>query len=230
MGRPLSPKGNLQMDFKKLTVITGHYGSGKTNFAVNLALDTAAQGKKCVVVDLDIVNPYFRTADFEEMFAKRGIALKAPAYANSNLDIPALNISVKSLLDEYDSVIIDVGGDDEGAKALGRYAPAIRECESSQILYVINKYRYLTKEPEDALQLMREIEAASGLLCTGIVNNSCLGFETTTETVAASLEFAERVSDACKLPIMATAAVKEALPENAPAPYPVEIYVKTAWN
>ena len=101
-----SPKGKIQMDFKKLTVITGHYGSGKTNFAVNLALDTAAQGKKCVVVDLDIVNPYFRTADFEEMFAKRGIALKAPAYANSNLDIPALNISVKSLLHLQDLLFL----------------------------------------------------------------------------------------------------------------------------
>ncbi len=218
------------MEFKKLTIVTGHYGSGKTNFSVNLALDMAAKGKRVTIVDLDIVNPYFRTADFEEMFKDKGITLKVSAYANSNLDIPALNMSVKSILDESDCAIIDVGGDDEGAKALGRFAPAILGCEDRQMLYVINKYRYLTKEPEETVALMRDIENACGIKCTGIVNNSNLGTETTNETVKASLAFAEAVSRETGLPITATAGTEEALKDISDNPYPVEIYVKTLWN
>ena len=129
----------------KLTVITGHYGSGKTNLSVNLALDIAGAGEKCTVIDLDIVNPYFRTADFGKMFEDRGIALYAPVYANTNLDIPSLNIPLESILAEGGNVIIDVGGDDEGAKALGRFAPVISAFDDRDMLYVINRYRYLTK-------------------------------------------------------------------------------------
>lgn len=218
------------MEYKKLTVITGHYGSGKTNFAVNVALDIASKGHQCTVVDLDIVNPYFRTADFKELFSEKGITLKVSDYANSNLDIPALNMSIKSILDESEYVVIDVGGDDEGAKALGRFAPAIRECDSTEILYVINKYRYLTKEPEDALILMRDIERASGLTCTGIVNNSNLGKETTAETVSASLSFADAVSKSCSLPIVATAGTKDVIAGVTANPYPIDIHVKAIWG
>ncbi|MBQ8298040.1 MAG: P-loop NTPase, partial [Ruminococcus sp.] len=75
---------------KKITVITGHYGSGKTNLAVNLAVNATQEGRSVTVVDLDIVNPYFRTADFRQLFEEKGIRLIAPDYANSNLDIPSL--------------------------------------------------------------------------------------------------------------------------------------------
>lgn len=218
------------MELKKLTIITGHYGSGKTNVSVNLALHAAKQGRKCTVVDLDIVNPYFRTADFEELFRENGITLKAPMYANSNLDIPALNISVKSILDESDCVIIDVGGDDEGAKALGRYAKVISECDDREMLYVINKCRYLTKEPEEALELMRDIEAASTLRCTGIINNTNLGAETTEDIVLGSQEYARKVAEAAGLPVAMTAGKAEFLGKVTDNPFPIEIFVKTLWN
>lgn len=217
------------MDKKEIIVITGHYGSGKTNFAVNLALKEAKSGKSCTVIDLDIVNPYFRTADFEQLFSENGIILRAPLYANSNLDIPALNIDLRSITDKTDCVIIDVGGDDEGAKALGRFTDEISEV-GYEMLYVINKYRYLTKEPEEALELMYEIERASGLKCTGIVNNSNLGVETTTETVRAGLDYAKNVSDTAKLPLYATAAKQEVIPAEAENPFPVSVYVKTMWS
>lgn len=218
------------MNLKKLTIVTGHYGSGKTNISVNLALEAARQGRKCAVIDLDIVNPYFRTADFEELFRENGITLKAPMYANSNLDIPALNISVKSILDESDCVIIDVGGDDEGAKALGRYKAVISECTDCEMLYVINKCRYLTKEPEEALELMREIEAASGLSCTGIVNNTNLGTETDESIILGSLDYAEKVAEAAGLPLKLTAGKAEFLANVKEKPFPIQIYVKTLWN
>lgn len=217
------------MNQKKLIVITGHYGSGKTNFAVNLALKEAKGGKRCTVIDLDIVNPYFRTADFEELFRENGITLRAPLYANSNLDIPALNIDLRSIINETDRVIIDVGGDDEGAKALGRFADEI-SAAGYEMLYVINKYRYLTKEPEEALALMYDIERAGGLRCTGIVNNSNLGAETTEEIVRGALEYAKNVAETARLPLTATAAKAEAMPAEAENPFPVSIYVKTMWS
>ncbi len=218
------------MEFKKLTIITGHYGSGKTNISVNLALRLADRGEKCTVVDLDIVNPYFRTADFGKLFAEKGIELRAPIYANSNLDIPALDLDFAGILSGGGSLIVDVGGDDEGAKALGQYSAVLSSYESREMLYVINKYRYLTREPEEALALMREIEAAGRMKCTGIVNNSNLGTETTLETVRASLSYAKEVAGAAGLPIAATAAESRFMPEEAPNPFPTEIYVKTLWN
>ena len=218
------------MEHARLTVITGHYGAGKTNFAVNLALDAAERGEKCTVIDLDIVNPYFRTADFEKTFSDKGIDLYAPVYANSNLDIPSLNIPLESILAAGGRVIIDVGGDDEGAKALGRFAPVITACESTDMLYVINKYRYLTKDAADAVQVMREIEYSCGLLHTGIVNNSSLGAETTTDTVRESLAFADEVSELCGLPVRATCAVADAMPDSAPEKYVIKRYVRNLWE
>ena len=218
------------MEYRKLTVVTGHYGSGKTNFSVNLALGISDAGNKCTVIDLDIVNPYFRTADFGDMFKNRGIELFAPVYANTNLDIPSLNIPLESILADGGYVIIDVGGDDEGAKALGRYAPVINAFADRQMLYVINKYRYLTKEPADAVQVMREIEYSCGLTHTGLVNNSSLGAETTADTVRSSLAFADEVSKLSGLPIAATCAVEGAMPDEAPEPYTVKRHVHNLWE
>ena len=218
------------MKYKKLTVVTGHYGAGKTNFSVNLALDIARDGHKCTVIDLDIVNPYFRTADFEELFGENGIDVFAPVYANTNLDIPSLNIPLESLLQSGRHIVIDVGGDDEGAKALGRFAPVINSFGDTDILYVINKYRYLTKDPADTAALMRDIEESGSVRCTGIVNNSSLGGDTGPDDVISSLSFAEEVSRLTGLPIAATCASAEAMPVNAPAPYPVKRYVRNIWE
>lgn len=218
------------MQYKRLTVVTGHYGSGKTNFSVNLALDIAKDGQKCTVIDLDIVNPYFRTADFEKLFGENGIDIFAPVYANTNLDIPSLNIPLESLMKSGSHIVIDVGGDDEGAKALGRFAPIINGFEDTDILYVINKYRYLTKDPADTAVLMREIEESGSVRCTGIVNNSSLGGETDIDDVISSLSFAEKVSELTGLPIAATCALAEAMPANAPEPYIIKRYVRNIWE
>lgn len=210
--------------------MTGHYGSGKTNLSVNLAVDIAAAGEKCTVIDLDIVNPYFRTADFGKLFGDRGIALYAPVYANTNLDIPSLNIPLESILSDGGCVIIDVGGDDEGAKALGRFAPLINGYADRDMLYVINRYRYLTKEPAEAVQVMREIEWSCGIAHTGIVNNSSLGAETTADTVRDSLAFAEETAKLAGLPLRATCAIEGAMPADAPEPYVIKRHVKNLWE
>ena len=216
---------------KKITIVTGHYGSGKTNLSANLAVNAAREGRKVTVVDLDIVNPYFRTADFEDMFGSMSIELIKPMYANTNLDIPAISFDLERIATDSGCLIIDVGGDDAGAIALGRYTEAFTPfLPDIDLLYVINCYRYLTSTPEEALELLREIEAAAGIKATAIVNNSNLAYETTAATVLASLDFADKVSELSGLPVMYTAVPKGCEAEGAVNPLPVEIYVKKVWE
>lgn len=214
------------MRLNKAVAVTGHYGSGKTNIAVNLALHYAAAGESVCIVDLDIVNPYFRTADFGELFGRAGVELAAPKYANTNLDIPALTFDVSALLDKHDRVIIDVGGDDAGAVALGQYAGALREC-GYDMLYVVNKYRFLTRTPEENLELLHDIEQVSGLKATGIVNSSNLGLETTAQDVLSSVPFAHECAEKTGLPLVFSAAEKSLGLEGF---FPVEVYVRPFWE
>ena len=211
---------------KRITLITGHYGSGKTNFAVNLALRQAAEGKKVTVVDLDIVNPYFRTADFAELFEQNGIHLEKTLYANTSLDIPAISFDLARLAYEEECLIIDVGGDDAGATALGRYAEMLRSYQAElDMWYVVNRYRYLTAQPQEALTLLYEVQQAARLQPTGIVNNSNLGSDTAAQDVLASLALCERLSELSGLPVRYTAVdnrLAAALAASVPALLPIE--------
>lgn len=218
----------MNFKFPKITVITGHYGCGKTNAAVNIALKLA-ETQNVTVVDLDIVNPYFRTADFGELFENRGIKLVAPMYANSNLDIPALSFDLGGIINGEGSVIIDVGGDPEGATALGRYGDLLKNRDDLSLFCVVNKYRYLTSTAEEAAELLSEIKAASGLPCDGIINNSNLGKLTDNKTVRDSLEYAKKVAKAADCPLIFTCSEEKNLEGITPA-MPIEIYVKPIWE
>ncbi|MBP3310343.1 MAG: cobalamin biosynthesis protein CobQ [Ruminococcus sp.] len=217
---------------KKITIVTGHYGSGKTNFSVNLAVKAAAEGKSVAIVDLDIVNPYFRTADFRSLFEQKGIKLIAPDFANSNLDIPSIQFDVEQLAASEDCLIIDVGGDDAGAVALGRYAEALSAYGNDiDMYYVINQRRYLTSTPEEVVALMYDIEAASRMKHTAIVNNTNLGCETTAAVVEASRGFAKETSAKTGLPVAFTVYPAECaeLTDN-PDAFAAEIYVRPVWD
>ena len=195
------------MEHKRLTLFAGHYGSGKTNIAVNYALHLAAEGKKVCIADLDIVNPYFRTKDSEAVLAAAGIDLISPQYANTNVDLPALPAASYRLVQDFSAYgIMDIGGDDRGAYALGRYVPGILQENNYRMIFVANASRPLTRTPEDALEVMREIEAACGLRFTDLVNNTNLGDLTTAETVLASQDYMEKLSELSGLPIFATTA------------------------
>ncbi len=202
------------MDFKRVTLLCGHYGSGKTNIAVNAALELKKHYDKVAVADLDIVNPYFRTKDSAKDFEENGIRLIVSEYANSNLDIPALPQDMYAITDDKSlHVIIDVGGDDRGALALGRIAPALIEENNYEMLLVVNRFRPLTPDAASTVEVMHEIETAGGIRFTGIVNNSNLGDETTAGDVLNSLEYAEEVSLLTGLPVVMTT-VKEDLFEE----------------
>ena len=197
------------MEHKRLTLFAGHYGSGKTNIAVNYALHLANQGKPVCIADLDIVNPYFRTADSKQELEKAGVTLISPQFANSNVDLPALPAEAYRLVEDKSIYgVMDIGGDDRGAYALGRYVPFMKEENNYRMAFVANCYRPLTRTPEEALEVMREIEAACKLEFTCIVNNSNLGPETTPETVLDSNGYIEDLCKLSGLPLFATTAAE----------------------
>lgn len=216
---------------KRLNIITGHYGSGKTNLAVNMAMELSTSGKKVAIIDLDIVNPYFRAADFEALFRQNGIKLAAPLYAGSNLDIPALPSEIEPLLsDKATTVIVDVGGDDAGAVALGRYAGLIQNI-GYDMFYVVNQYRLGTAAPKDSVDLLWEIEQASRLQATYIINNSNLGMGTTAEDIAESVPFADEICKLTGLPLAATAIWEQkSAGITVPKQYAVKIFVTKPWE
>ena len=195
------------MEHKRLTLFAGHYGSGKTNIAVNYALHLASEGKRVCIGDLDIVNPYFRTKDSAKVLADAGVELISPQFANTNVDLPALPAETYRLVQDKSVYgIMDIGGDDRGAYALGRYTPFIKEENNYRMAFVANPYRPLTRTPEDALEVMREIEAACSLPFTCIINNANLGTETTAEAVLETKAYMETLSQLSGLPLWLTTA------------------------
>lgn len=199
------------MDYKRLTLFCGHYGSGKTNVAVNTALALRETNDKVILADLDIVNPYFRAKDSSDVLEKSGIRLICSEFANSNVDFPALPQDLYAITDDRRyTAVLDIGGDERGALALGRIAPAILSENDYEMLMVINKYRPLTPDAPSVMEVMWEIECACKIKFTGLVNNSNLGRETTEETVLSSLSFADEVSKMSGLPVVMTT-VEESL-------------------
>ena len=226
----------MKMGAKRITLFAGHYGSGKTNIALNYARILKRAGEKVAIADLDIVNPYFRTKDSAQDLQAEGIDLVVSDFANSNVDFPALPKEIYSLVAPPvlsttncqlpTRVVIDVGGDDRGALALGRYVPDIRAENDYEMLAVVNAARPLTRTPQDAVEVLREIESACQLPFTGIVNNTNLGQQTTAETVLGSRAYADEIAALMKLPVRFTcapAALAEELSGKVENLLPLEI-------
>ncbi len=202
------------MTEKRVTLFAGHYGSGKTSLAVNYARRLAARGRAVTLADLDLVNPSFRAKDSAAPLEALGVRVIASPYANSNVDLPSLPQEAYSVVDDRSRfAVLDIGGDDRGALALGRYAPGILAEDDYEMLLVINQYRPLSRDAASTLEILREIEAAGGLRFTGIVNNSNLGRETAARTVLDSLPYAEAVARESGLPIRMTAVDERLFPE-----------------
>ena len=215
---------------KRVLLLCGHYGSGKTNIAVNLAQKIKRDYPIVTLADLDIVNPYFRSKDSAAELEKAGIRLICSSYANSNVDIPALPPDLYALTDDRRMrAIIDVGGDDRGALVLGRLAPSILEENDYEMLMVINCYRPLTRDAASTLEVMREIEMAGGIRFTALVNNSNLGVETTTQDVLASVQYANEVAAMSNLPVVMTTAdekLQNELMDKIPNLFPLKLQKK----
>lgn len=216
---------------RTITIICGHYGCGKTNLVLNLAVEAAQRGRRSVIVDMDIVNPYFRSSDYGAFLQKHGVELIAPVFANTTLDTPVLPPEIYSIFSMEDAdIFIDAGGDDVGATALGRLS---RELTSSgyEMLYVVNRYRILSTKPEETLPLLREIEFASHLKATAVVNNSHLGVDTTAQTVLGSVDFARESARLCGLRLLYSTIPDFAAPGELPEGLRiVRRYVHFVWE
>lgn len=218
---------------RQITVIAGHYGSGKTEFAVNLAL-SAAKTEKVVLADLDIVNPYFCSREQEERLKAAGVTMITPSPICRTADVPALPAEVARIFTDASSrSILDVGGDGIGAKVLSRYNPQFLNCEYDMWI-VLNANRPLTSTPEKAVEYIRSIELASRLTATGIVNNTHLCAHTTPDDAKRGLELAKAVSELTNLPIVCSV-----VPENGFSEYqknvdgelfPIEVMMKKPWE
>ncbi len=192
---------------KRVTLFAGHYGSGKTNIAVNYAVALSKLGKSVTIADLDIVNPYFRTKDSEKLFRKNGIELVSSEFANSNVDLPALPQELYGVVQRRERhAVMDIGGDDRGAYALGRYTPYILEENSYEMIFVMNFYRPLTRTAEEAFEVMREIEVAGGIPFTALVNNSNVGADTSPADIEETFRRADELSRMSGLPVIMTTA------------------------
>lgn len=218
---------------RQITVIAGHYGSGKTEFAVNLAL-SAAKTEKVILADLDIVNPYFCSREQEDRLNSAGVTMITPSPSCRTADVPALPAEVARIFaDNSSRSILDVGGDGIGAKVLSRYKPQFDNCEYDMWI-VLNANRPLTATPEKAVEYIRSIELASRLTATGIVNNTHLCAHTTPEDTKRGLELAKSVSELTGLPIICSVVPGSSLPkyqaEIEEELFPIEIMMKKPWE
>lgn len=217
---------------RRVTVVCGHYGTGKTNLSINLALDCARNGEDVTLVDLDVVNPYFRSADYADVLTENGVRVVGPNFANTNLDTPSLPGAVRNVIAEGSRVIVDVGGDDAGATALGVYSRTLADADPD-VIYVVNRYRSMTTHAEEAVQILREIEATSHLRATCVANNSHLKQDTSEDTVLDSMGFAEEVASASGLPLRFTTAPRGldfSILNKIPNIYPVDVLVRAPWE
>lgn len=190
---------------KRVTIFAGHYGSGKTNIAINFAKKLKKIGRDVILADLDIVNPYFRSKDSEEELREEGIELICSSYASTNVDIPALPQNLyRTVQDKSNYAVLDIGGDDAGSVVLGRLADKLKEENNYEMIFVVNFYRPITKNAEDALEIMREIEYASSLKFTAVVNNSNLGDITSPEDINSTEEEVKKLCKMTSLPLLFT--------------------------
>ena len=217
----------------RVSIVTGHYGTGKTEFAVNLALQLAALDHKVMVADLDIVNPYFRSRERKALFQEAGIRLISSSQGCSDADVPALPAELLTILENRDITgVLDIGGDPVGARVLARFNDKIIT-EDYQLIYVLNANRPEVRSPEAAIAYLRGIEATTSLTCTGIVNNTHLCGETTPEEIRKGARLAEAVSRETGIPVLCHVAEERFVPElsdlSEPV-FPITIQMKKPWE
>ena len=226
------------MSDRKFNIICGHYGCGKSNYSINLALDMAGKGRRVMLVDLDLVNPYFLSSGYKDMLEENGIKVIAPLFANTNVETPALPADLNLMFETDMDVVMDLGGDDAGAVVLGRYAGQLSQI-NYEMTYLVNKYRNLTATVDDTVEIIKEIEAASRCKATKVLNNSHLKFETTFQTVEESIDYAKDVAKVLELPFIGSTipkylledeAVKSKIDNSEETFIPIDIYVRAPWE
>lgn len=228
---------NLTLD-KRVRIIVGHYGSGKTEFSINYALQLADLKNNLSIIDLDIVNPYFRSREKAELLEEQGIKVISSSIGNvSTLDIPALSAGIYGpLQDKNCDVVIDVGGDAAGARTLGRFKKEILATDYD-MFFIFNANRERTQTATDTIEEIKAIEKTTGLKITGIVNNTHLLKATKIEDVLIGQKLAETVSQESNIPIEYVC-ILEALKDKLALKistdmknriFPIKLYMREEW-
>ena len=217
---------------KRITVIVGHYGSGKTEFAINYALHLVRQGLKTALVDLDIANPYFRSRERQELLEEEGIAVYSNVFRRDiTSDLPALDPGIRAPLeDKTCHVVLDAGGDDSGARILIQYRKYLTDPEETEILFVLNGNRPETDTAEKNIHYLKTIEAEIGLPVTGLVNNTHMLRETTKDDLDRGMELAREVSGIAGIPIKFHSIIKELMPAACQEDvFPLTLFMRPEW-
>lgn len=223
---------NLYGD-SRLTIIIGHFGSGKTEFAVNLALRLREHHDHVALADLDVVDPYFRSRERAELFARRNIRLISSSQTCADADLPSMPPEVMVLMDDPTiHGVLDIGGDASGARILARYRHRLKAC-GARVYCVINANRPLTDTAPKTIRYIRSMEAASGMMVDGLVNNTHLCDKTELEDILTGAAMAREVSTETGIPIVChTAAGNLAATagEHVQPVFPLELYMKKPWE
>ncbi|SCG83999.1 hypothetical protein DW1_2435 [Proteiniborus sp. DW1] len=217
----------------RIRIIVGHYGSGKTEFAVNYAVKLSETGKKVILADLDVVNPYFRSREKTEDLENLGIKVIGSSIKGNSVDVPSVSAEIYGpLQDESMEAVLDVGGDPVGARALGRYH-SFFEDGKYDMFFVLNAYRPETQTLENVEKYIRDIERASRAKVTGLINNTHLLKSTTLEDVLFGQKLVEEVSAALNIPVKYVSAlehVAKALPHDIEGEIlPIKLFMREDW-
>lgn len=229
---------------KRYYVIIGNFGSGKTELALNMAFEAAKKGEKVTLVDIDVINPYFRSTERKPELEAAGIRLISPNFTSSGVEVPSIPPEIYSVFsDDSDLVIFDVGGDPVGAIAMGQYYWKFKELENFEVWYVINIRRPLSPGVAENVEMIGKICGVSRLTVTGILNNTNLAHETTTADLFDGLEVTRQLTEATGLPVIGTigtpevleAFLEEAKKRDIPEkligkPFPIERYMHRDWE
>lgn len=224
----------MQQGNRRIILFTGHFGSGKTELAINYSIKLARQGRAVTLVDLDIVNPFFRSSEVRDVLEKEGIRVLSPNFVGTTVDVPSLPPEIYSVFQNKTSnVILDVGGDDIGATVLGRYYPYFMQ-EPYRMFFVINVRRPLSSTPEQIIEMLKAIENHSRLKVTDLINNTNLMYETNLDHLLEGQEIVEQVSQELNIPIAYISGVAEVI-EQLPEQYrqkrfPIDVYLHPPWG
>jgi len=219
---------------KRIAIFTGHFGSGKTEVAVNYALKMALSGEKVAIVDFDIVNPFFRTADVKDLLESKGIKVVTPVYANTNVDVPSLPAEISTLFDDKSyRVVLDVGGDDLGARVLSRYYDEIVSDDYIHC-FVINTNRPMTRNTDEIETMISEIQESSKIKIDILVNNTNLLDATTPDVIAEGSSIIKKVSERISVPLKLVCGMKDVLESYEGDPgidrLYIERFIKLPWE
>lgn len=225
--------GRDWIDAARLTVLVGHFGSGKTEVAVNIAMELGKRGYVFSLADLDVVDPYFRSRDRKDILEQAGGRLIASSQAHMDADLPSMPPDVSVLFDNLDMYgVLDIGGDPSGARVLARYRQQLKNCQA-RVLCVVNGNRPLSDTPEKAAAYIERIEKAAGMSIDGLINNTHCCQLTELNDIRAGAALTEDVSACTGIPVICHA-VPEWLAVQASEfihpVFPMKLYMKKPWE